>query len=406
MNLMAGIVSRMGKDVIPCAPAIVAPLAQIWQGCDNQNLLRGSILKLMAELVSALEHQAAQLQSIVVPMIGQSTNIASSDEVYLMEDGLELWLMVMQHAPQYTEEVHNLFPNLAAAIERDFDNLKPIMTLVESYVLLGQQSFAQTHAGHIQHIFTRVVGNVKPRGAVLVARAMECVLCVYGANGVALLESTLGTLLDACIESTQSPPDYSSDVVLCGYLSVLAFVLFHHADQFMALVQSRAATMTAQRQQAVTVDQILVPLVGLFLDKFDHVGGSLQEAWYSRRKLWAAGLCSLLSSGDQQLLQRTGEVLDMCVDVLTEIEDKDYVRPAPGSLSGDTNGDTQPTSEAARKAAVTVLISTCNLREYVQTQMAQCSAKIGADNFQQLLTTVDSSTLQQLQKPSPTGGSS
>ena len=54
MNLLAGIVGRMGADVAPCASQIVAPLGAIWQQCDEQNLLRGAILKLLTELVAAV----------------------------------------------------------------------------------------------------------------------------------------------------------------------------------------------------------------------------------------------------------------------------------------------------------------------------------------------------------------
>ena len=39
-----------------------------------------------------------------------------------MEDGLALWHTVLQHSPDtaYTQELHALYPNAAAAVSRDF----------------------------------------------------------------------------------------------------------------------------------------------------------------------------------------------------------------------------------------------------------------------------------------------
>ena len=46
-----------------------------------------------------------------------------------------------------------------------------------------------------------VIGQVNVRGAVLVTRALECILCAYGPDGVRLLEPQLSMILDACLET-------------------------------------------------------------------------------------------------------------------------------------------------------------------------------------------------------------
>ena len=43
-----------------------------------------------------------------------------------MESGLELWLALLRHAPDYDETLHNLFPRIPAMLEDDLDHLKQV----------------------------------------------------------------------------------------------------------------------------------------------------------------------------------------------------------------------------------------------------------------------------------------
>lgn len=43
-----------------------------------------------------------------------------------MESGLELWLALLRHAPEYDEKLHILFPRIPDMLEDDLDHIKEV----------------------------------------------------------------------------------------------------------------------------------------------------------------------------------------------------------------------------------------------------------------------------------------
>jgi hypothetical protein len=147
----------------PVVNALLAPLPGIWIGCGEQNLLRSSILKLVAGLVVGLGARCEALCPLAMPMLLQSTNPASAEAVYLLGEGLELLGSIVDHSPRYTPEMHQLFPHVASAMgvhldaggtagaaeagAADLEHLSVAMTLSQSYALLGAASAGAGVAG-------------------------------------------------------------------------------------------------------------------------------------------------------------------------------------------------------------------------------------------------------------------
>ena len=108
-------------------------------------------------------------------------------------------------------------------------------------------------------------------------------------------------------------------------LTVLARVLFTAPSQFEALLASPPITDGSPNQVASRV----VQLVDLWLDRFDAVGSSSSSGSW-RRKLWACALVSMIPFGNGLLLDRLDQILNICVDVLGEIE----IENGDGSAGG------------------------------------------------------------------------
>ena len=312
---MGSVVERVGGAVAMggggSVQAIVAPLPQVWALCggggegggggggENQQLLRGAILRLAMQLVGALGADSAALAPLALPMVQQALRAGSDEAIYLTEDALELWQALLQHAPAYTPELHGLFAQLPSALGiveqraaavaaaataaaadgsggggaaaaaaaaggggaegsgEDWEHVKVVMGIAQSYLVIGGGTFIGAHAGSLAVLLERATGALKPRIATCVVRTMECLFCLHGgalppgtahAAGSAEAEATaravgatggaLAKVLQACLRSAQAEANADRapsrleaerardaaepDFLLCGYLSILA----------------------------------------------------------------------------------------------------------------------------------------------------------------------------------------
>ena len=60
------------------------------------------------------------------------------DELNLLEDGLQLWLVALRNAPGPQPDLLALFPHLVAAMERSTEHIAVGMKIATSCVLLGE----------------------------------------------------------------------------------------------------------------------------------------------------------------------------------------------------------------------------------------------------------------------------
>ena len=59
-----------------------------------------------------------QCYDLLLPILRHCTDINQPDELNLLEDGLQLWLIALRNAPSPQQPLLALFPNLAAVMER------------------------------------------------------------------------------------------------------------------------------------------------------------------------------------------------------------------------------------------------------------------------------------------------
>ena len=244
MDLLFSILERVGGDGIrTCVDTIVRPLGQIWEtSADDLTLLRKRVLNILTLVVAALGSlEAAQLNPLILPMLKISTDMSQPlQSDYLMEDGLELWAKVLVQAPEYTIELHALFPHIHPMIQRDYEFLRQGMQILESYVVLGEGQFLETHAGLVTSLFEMTVNDVSPRGANYVARAIETVLQRFPSEGAAMLRQ--GGVLTKLVQTSVVEDDTSGIrglneiAVKVLYLSLLARVMFTAPDQLISLL--------------------------------------------------------------------------------------------------------------------------------------------------------------------------
>jgi hypothetical protein len=136
LNCMSIIVERMEEHIAPYAQQIIELLPPLWQAAASQNLLQSAILVIMTKLVESLKSQSVGLHAMVMPLIRLSVDPSQEAHVYLMEDGFLLWLATLKTAVQVTDEILSLVPAAVALLSEGMDNLKTMLEVLRSYLLL------------------------------------------------------------------------------------------------------------------------------------------------------------------------------------------------------------------------------------------------------------------------------
>ena len=72
-------------------------------------------------------------------------SFVQEEHVYLLEDGLDLWLAILENTVECTPLLFNLVPTAIGLLEFGSDTLKKVLRIIESYILLVPEMIVQVH---------------------------------------------------------------------------------------------------------------------------------------------------------------------------------------------------------------------------------------------------------------------
>jgi len=64
----------------------------------------------------ALGSESVNLEPLVVGVVALSVDVNQEGHVYLLEDGLELWIALLENTPSPTPPIMDLFRNMPALL--------------------------------------------------------------------------------------------------------------------------------------------------------------------------------------------------------------------------------------------------------------------------------------------------
>jgi len=411
MNLLYLVLQSVGAEGVgPCVDEVVAPLGAIWAsaGDDAVGLLRKRVLNVLTLVVTSLPPGgAARLDPLVIPLISAATNVAlpeSSD--YMMEDGLDLWSACLTRAPLYTAELHGLFPHLPAILARDLEHLAVAMKIVEEYVVLGAGPFLEAHAAAVTGLFNLVVTEVSPRGSKYVSAALEAILKRFPAEGADMLRrvGVLGKLVVASLEADADDrgDGHADPALMVHYMAIVARVAVTAPDHLRALLHSEVSDGSP-----AMVSARLAQLANMWIRRFDLIAPNSSVApWH--RKVVALALASLVAVDPPGTLPRLVEIVNVCVDVLSEQAPGASPAGSPGAgpvpspaealaleaLEATAGSDLYTANLRAMVTGDAVL--TIDLRAFLSAKLGEAQASAGAEALQLALAAVDPALLAQL----------
>lgn len=123
--------------------------------------------------------------------------------MYLLEDSLDLWWTLLQSTPTSSPDIMSLLPCALELLDFDTENLRKVLKIIDSYILLDAQSTLQP--AHAMTLFTKLaakIGYSREQAASYITHTIDLALQavplqVYGETLVqsGLLSNVLSVLI-------------------------------------------------------------------------------------------------------------------------------------------------------------------------------------------------------------------
>ncbi|RUP42843.1 armadillo-type protein [Jimgerdemannia flammicorona] len=306
LNSLSMIIERVEEQIAPYAQQIVELLPSLWNTSESEHLFKSAILVTLTKLVGSLKERSSNLQNFVVPLIQHSVDHNQEAHLYLMDDALDLWWTAVQSATHCSEPLYALVPAAVALLEYGTENLRRLLKILESYVLLAPVMVMQNYATPIMDAFTRLLGNLKPQACTAIVHVIDTALQASPlrlSGEVMANTGLLWKLLTDVLDNREQA------FILTQYLGVFARIVIYDPAFFLGFIEA-----AGQRCDPPQLNLLSLVLEKWF-DKFDNVGHPRQ------RKLNCMAFTALTATANPLVLVRLPQVMAVWSDVLSEVKE-------------------------------------------------------------------------------------
>ncbi|XP_014473322.1 PREDICTED: importin-11 [Dinoponera quadriceps] len=388
--VLSFIIERVGSKIKPYVAALSTYLPVLWQQSEIFNMLRCAIVSTLIHLEKALGSDSVILEPLVVNVVALSCDVNQEGHVYLLEDGLELWLSLLENAPAPTPGILGLFRNMPALFDQSADNLRLCLYITQAYVLLSPQDFFTQWGSVVVEILKDLLSDLRSDGLVMAMKVFETCLRASPQQGAELIKPVLLKIFETVYDGDVYP------MVMTMYLSIVARVLLVSRDIFVQVISDLARSKGNDMREEAVLSKIL------------HVwlSGMALVSQHERSKLLALALCSLLGGNySPTVFEHFSHIMAMVVEALhdiTKVDDMGYAfdslligdQPSPSQYE-EVDYDTEHT-QRQKKLAFTDPVHNVSLKDTVQHQLIALRRMVGDNQFDQLMLTLTPETDEQL----------
>uniref|UniRef100_A0A3P8X9P8 Importin-11 n=1 Tax=Esox lucius TaxID=8010 RepID=A0A3P8X9P8_ESOLU len=390
LHVISCVIERVSIQIRPYVGCLVQYLPLLWRQSEEHNMLRCAILTTLIHLVQGLGAESKNLYPFLLPVIQLSTDVSQPPHVYLLEDGLELWLVTLENSPAITPELLRIFQNMPALLELSSENLRTCFQIVNAYIYLSASDFLQSYAEGLCKSFCDLLKDITNEGQVQVLKVVEIALKVSPVLGAHMFQPLLPSVFRGVVDGERYP------VVMSTYLGIMGRVLLQNASFFSVLLTQMAGEYNQE------VGQLLGVVIEMWVDRMDNITQP------ERRKLSSLALLSLLPSDNSVVQEKFCGIVNICVealhDVMTEDSDtgtfKDCMLMSHLEEPKLSDDEEPPTEQDKRKKLLALEdpVHSVSLQQYVYEKLKAQQALMGDQGFGALMETVDTEIVRQLQE--------
>ncbi|KAJ7335927.1 hypothetical protein JRQ81_013868 [Phrynocephalus forsythii] len=389
LHVISCVIERVNMQIRPYIGCLVQYLPLLWKQREEHNMLRCAILTTLIHLVQGLGADSKNLYPFLLPVIQLSTDVSQPPHVYLLEDGLELWLVTLENSPCLTSELLRIFQNMSALLELSSENLRTSFKIINGYIFLSPSEFLQVYASGLCKSFCEILKDINTEGQVQVLKVVENVLKVNPVLGPEMFQPLLPSVFRGIIDGERYP------VVMSTYLGVIGRVLLQNKSFFSLLLNQMACELGQEPYQ------LLGHMIEMWVDRMDNITQP------ERRKLSALALLSLLPSNNIIIQDKFCGIINISVeglhDVMTEDTEtrtfKDCMLMSASEEPKVTEEEEPPTEQDKRKKMLAIKdpVHSVSLQQFVYEKLKAQQELLGEPGFQALMETVDTEIVTQLQ---------
>uniref|UniRef100_A0A3B4UE44 Importin-11 n=1 Tax=Seriola dumerili TaxID=41447 RepID=A0A3B4UE44_SERDU len=390
LHVISCVIERVNIQIRPYVGCLVQYLPLLWKQSEEHNMLRCAILTTLIHLVQGLGAESKNLYPFLLPVIQLSTDVSQPPHVYLLEDGLELWLVTLENSPAVTPELLRIFQNMSALWEMSSENLRTCFQIVNAYIYLSATEFLQSYAESLCRSFCDLLKDITNEGQVQVLKVVEIALKVSPILGAHMFQPLLPAVFRGIVDGERYP------VVMSTYLGIMGRVLLQNSSFFSSLLTQMASECSQE------VDQLLGSVIEMWVDRMDNITQP------ERRKLSSLALLSLLPSDNSVIQDKFCGIINICVEALHDVMTED---PETGTFKDcmlmshfeepKLSDDEEPPTEQDKRKKLLALedpVHSVSLQQFVYEKLKAQQALMGDQGFGVLMETVDTELVRQLQE--------
>ncbi|GLD54125.1 importin-11, partial [Lates japonicus] len=390
LHVISCVIERVNIQIRPYVGCLVQYLPLLWKQSEEHNMLRCAILTTLIHLVQGLGAESKNLYPFLLPVIQLSTDVSQPPHVYLLEDGLELWLVTLENSPAVTPELLRIFQNMSALLELSSENLRTCFQIVNAYIYLSATEFLQNYAESLCRSFCDLLKDITNEGQVQVLKVVEIALKVSPILGAHMFQPLLPAVFRGIVDGERYP------VVMSTYLGIMGRVLLQNSSFFSSLLTQMASECSQE------TDQLLGSVIEMWVDRMDNITQP------ERRKLSSLALLSLLPSDNSVIQDKFCGIINICVEALHDVMTED---PETGTFKDcmlmshfeepKLSDDEEPPTEQDKRKKLLALedpVHSVSLQQFVYEKLKAQQAMMGDQGFGVLMETVDTELVRQLQE--------
>lgn len=175
-------------------------------------------------------------------------------QLYLLEEGLELWDATIKATPASTPHaLLELVPYIFPLAEMGSETLRKVLEIIESYIILAPREMIFNYRDPLFMVFASLIGDLKPEPNRVVTGAVEMVLRAAG-NDENAVQEIAKSMLDSGFlpkilqgahanwearQTTGPRKKYSKvdGIVLTNYFQILSRIVLGSTRVFVGVVE-------------------------------------------------------------------------------------------------------------------------------------------------------------------------
>ncbi|XP_053596445.1 importin-11 [Microplitis demolitor] len=400
LYVLSFVIERVGNDIQPYIGPLTTYLPQLWEISETHNMMRCAIISILVHYVKALRSECIIVEPMIVSMVSLSCDLNQDAHVYLMEDGLELWLALLENISTPTPGIMELFKNMPALLDSGLDQVtfKPAINIIQAYVLLSPRDFAGELGRRVIEGIRSIMSDLHSQDSLPVMELLETILRVAPEQGAQLIKP----ILTKIFKLVYLGEEYQLIMVMSMGLIITSRVLLNTRDVFAQVISELVKEIGGEENEGTVMTRI----IDVWLVHMSYVTQS------EGMKILALALCSLLNANSPPVVfQNFSTIISSIVEVLNDIMRVDDRECYIDSLllvnnvadehatSAEENGQHKTEHQLRLKRLdFDDPVRTVCLKEFLQNQLNTLRRIMNTNQFDQMIATLRPEIDQQLRE--------